>query len=82
VQVNRKLRLRLYEYSESESEYFVASSKYSSDSDYSGACGPEKLVKPIAEDLDEEAPDSDAEEFTPISEEASGKKISLSVFPG
>jgi hypothetical protein len=54
------------EYSESESEYFDASSEHSSDSDYSSDCGPEKLVEPIAEDLDEEAPDSDAEEGNPI----------------
>jgi Reverse transcriptase (RNA-dependent DNA polymerase) len=40
------------------------------------------LVKPFAVGLDEEAPDADAEEGTPISEEASGKQISLSVFPG
>jgi hypothetical protein len=67
------------EYSDSESEYFDASSEHSSYSDYSSDCGPEKLVEPIAEDLDEEAPDSDAEEGTPISEEASEKQISLSV---
>jgi hypothetical protein len=67
------------EYSDSESEYFDASSEHSSDSDYSSDCGPEKLLGPIAEDLHEEAPDSDAEEGTPISEEASEKQISLSV---
>jgi hypothetical protein len=37
------------------------------------------LVEPIAEDLDEEAPDSDAEGRIPISEEASEKTKSLSV---
>jgi hypothetical protein len=37
------------------------------------------LVEPIAEDLDEEAPDPDAEEGTAISEEASEKTNSLSV---
>jgi hypothetical protein len=70
------------EYSESESEYFDASSEHSSDSDYSSDCGPENLVEPIAEDLDEEAPDSDAEECTPISEEAFGKTNMFERFPG
>jgi hypothetical protein len=55
------------EYSESESECFDASSEHSSDSDYSNDCGPEELVEPLVEDLDEEVPDSDAEEGTPIS---------------
>jgi hypothetical protein len=50
--------------------------------DYSSDCGPEKLVEPIAEDLDEEAPDSDAEEGTPISEEASGITNKFERFPG
>jgi hypothetical protein len=40
------------------------------------------LVEPIAEDLDEEAPDSDAEEGTPISEEACGKPYKFERFPG
>jgi hypothetical protein len=70
------------EYSDSESEYFDASSEHSSDSDYSSDCGPEKLVEPITEDLDEEAPDSDAEEGTPISEEASEKTYKFERFPG
>jgi hypothetical protein len=61
--------------SESGSEYFdVSSEEHSSYSDYSSDGGPAKLVEPIAEDLDEEAPDSDAEECTPISDEASEKK--------
>jgi hypothetical protein len=68
--------------SDSESEYFDASSEHSSYSDYSSDCGPEKLVEPIAEDLDEEAPDSDAEEGTPISEEASEKTNKFERFPG
>jgi hypothetical protein len=37
---------------------------------------------PIAEDLDEDAPDSDAEEGTPISEEASGQTNKFERFPG
>jgi hypothetical protein len=69
-------------YSESESEYFDASSEHSSDSDYSIDCGPEKLVEPIAEDQDEEAPDSDAEEGTPKNEEASGKTDTFERSPG
>jgi hypothetical protein len=67
------------EYSDSESEYLDASSEHSSYSDYSSDCGPENLVEPIAEDLDEEPPDSDAEEGIPISEEASEKTNELSV---
>jgi hypothetical protein len=70
------------EYSDSESEYFDASSEHSSYTDYSSDGGPEKLVEPIAEDLDEEALDSDAEEGTPISEEASEITINFERFPG
>jgi hypothetical protein len=40
------------EYSDSESECFDASSEHSSYTDYSSDGGPEKLVEPIAEDLD------------------------------
>jgi hypothetical protein len=40
------------------------------------------LVEPIAEDLYEEAPDTDAEEGTPISEEASEKTNKFERFPG
>jgi hypothetical protein len=70
------------DYSESESEYFDDSSEeHSSYSDYSRDGGPAKLVEPIAEDLGEEAPDSDAEEGTPISEEAS-EKTKFERFPG
>jgi hypothetical protein len=36
---------------------------------------------PIAEDLDEDAPDSEAEEDTPISEEASGQTNKFERFP-
>jgi hypothetical protein len=49
---------------DSESEYFDAS-EHSSYSDYFSDCGPEKMVGPIAEDIVDEAPDSDAEEGTP-----------------
>jgi hypothetical protein len=40
------------------------------------------MVEPIAEDLDEMAPDSDAEEGIPISEEASEKTNKFERFPG
>jgi hypothetical protein len=71
------------DYSESESDYFDASSEeHSSYSDYSSDCNREKLVEPIAEDLDEEAPDPDAKEGTPISEEITGKTNKLERFPG
>jgi hypothetical protein len=69
-------------YSDNASEYFDASSEHSSYSDYSIDCGPEKLVEPNAEDLDEEAPDSDAEEGTLISEEASEETNKFERFPG
>jgi hypothetical protein len=52
-------------YSDSESEFFDAPSEHSSYSDYSNDCGPENLVEPIAEYLDEDTPDSDAEEGPP-----------------
>jgi hypothetical protein len=62
------------DYSKSESEYFDPSEEeHSSDSDYSSDGGPAKLVEPIGEDRDGEASDPDAEEGTPISEEATGK---------
>jgi hypothetical protein len=81
VQVNRKLRLRFdSDYSECESEYFDASSEeHSSDSDYFSDGGPAKLVEPIGEDRDGEASDLDAEDGTPIIEEATVKTIDLSV---
>jgi hypothetical protein len=62
------------DYSESESDYFDASEEeHSSYSDYSSDGGPAKLVEPIGEDRDGEASDPDAEEGTPLSEEATGK---------
>jgi hypothetical protein len=71
------------DYSESESEYFDASSEeHSSYSDYSSDGGHAKLVEPIGEDRDGEASDPDAEEGTTISEGATGKTNKFERFPG
>jgi hypothetical protein len=71
------------DYAESESEYFDASSAdHSSVSDYSSDGGPNKLVEPIGEDGHGEASDPDAEEGSPISEEATGKTNKFERVPG